>query len=81
MDKEAWWAAVHGTAKSQTQSGPLESSVHGIFPARILEWVTISSSRGSSQLGGRTYISCFFCIAGDSSPAEAPGKPVSTVSE
>ena len=24
------------------------SSVHGIFPARILEWVTISSSRGSS---------------------------------
>ena len=28
---------------------PLGSSVHGIFPARILEWVTISFSRGSSQ--------------------------------
>ena len=27
---------------------PLGSSVHGIFPARILEWVAISSSRGSS---------------------------------
>ena len=24
------------------------SSVHGIFPARTLEWVAISSSRGSS---------------------------------
>ena len=27
---------------------PPGSSVHGIFPARILEWVAISSSRGSS---------------------------------
>ena len=25
------------------------SSIHGIFPARILEWVTISSSKGSCQ--------------------------------
>ena len=29
---------------------PPGSSVHGIFQARILEWVAISSSRGSSQL-------------------------------
>ena len=28
---------------------PLGSSVHGIFQARILEWVAISSSRGTSQ--------------------------------
>ena len=27
----------------------LGSSVHGIFQARILEWVAISFSRGSSQ--------------------------------
>ena len=27
------------------------SSVHGILQARILEWVAISSSRGSSRLG------------------------------
>ena len=27
------------------------SSVHGIFPARILEWVVMPSSRGSSQPG------------------------------
>ena len=30
---------------------PLGSSVHEIFQARILEWVAISFSRGSSQLG------------------------------
>ena len=34
------------------------SSVHGILPARILEWVAIPSSRGSSRPGGRTYVSC-----------------------
>ena len=28
---------------------PMGSSVHGIFQARILEWVAISFSRGSSQ--------------------------------
>ena len=30
------------------------SSVHGVFQARILEWVAISSSRGSSQPSDRT---------------------------
>ena len=34
------------------------SSVHGIFQARILEWVAISFSRGSSQLRDRTRVSC-----------------------
>ena len=36
---------------------PLGSSVHAIFPARILEWVTIYSSRRSSWLRDRTYVS------------------------
>ena len=36
------------------------SSVHGIFQARILEWVVISYFRGSSQPRDRE--SCFFCI-------------------
>ena len=35
---------------------PPGSSVHGIFQARILEWVAISSSRGSSWPGDRTPI-------------------------
>ena len=33
---------------------PPSFSVHGIFQARILEWVAISFSRGSSQLRDRT---------------------------
>ena len=34
------------------------------FLARILEWVTISSSRGCSQSRDHTYIFCVSCIAG-----------------
>ena len=34
------------------------SSVHGIFQARILEWVAISFSRGSSLPRDQTCISC-----------------------
>ena len=37
---------------------PPDSSVHGILQAIILEWVVISSSRGSSQTRDRTCISC-----------------------
>ena len=32
-------------------------SVHGIFQARVLEWVAISFSRGSSWLRDRTQVS------------------------
>ena len=32
-----------------TLCDPTDSSVHGIFQARVLEWVAISFSRGSSQ--------------------------------
>ena len=38
------------------------SSVHEIFQVRILEWVAISFSRGSSWLKGQTGISWVFCI-------------------
>ena len=37
---------------------PPGSSVHGIFQARVLEWVTMPSSRGSSQSGDQTQVSC-----------------------
>ena len=37
---------------------PPGSSVHGISQARILEWVTISSSRGSSWPRHGTQVSC-----------------------
>ena len=35
-----------------------DSSVHGIFQARKMEWVAISSSRGSSRLRDQTCIVC-----------------------
>ena len=38
--------------------GPPGSSVHGILQARILEWVAILSSRGSSWPRDQTQISC-----------------------
>ena len=38
------------------------SSVHGILQARFLEWVVISSSRGSSPSRDWTPVSCFSCI-------------------
>ena len=38
------------------------SSIRVIFHARILEWVAISSSRGSSWPRDRTQVSCVSCI-------------------
>ena len=43
---------------------PPGSSVHGISQARILEWVSISSSRGSSWPRDWTPVSCVSCTAG-----------------
>ena len=43
---------------------PPGSSVHGILQARILEWVTISSSRASSHPRDQTRNSCVFALAG-----------------
>ena len=40
---------------------PPESSVHGILQARILEWVLIFSSKGSSWPRDQTHISCISC--------------------
>ena len=45
-------------------------SVHGIHQARILEWVTISSSRGSSRPRDATQVSCI----GRFFTTEPPGK-------
>ena len=37
---------------------PMDYTVHGIIQARILEWVAFPFSRGSSQPGDRTQVSC-----------------------
>ena len=49
------------------------SSVHEVLQARILEWVAISSSRGSSWRRDGTHVSC---IAGRFFTTEPPGKPI-----
>ena len=38
------------------------SSLHGISQSTILEWIAISSSRGSAQPRDWSHISCGFCI-------------------
>ena len=42
---------------------PPDSSVHGILQTRILEWVVMSSSRGSPQPRDQTLLSYVSCIA------------------
>ena len=51
--------------------GPPGSSVHGILQARILEWVAISFSRGSSQPRDQTWSPT---LQADSLPSEPPEK-------
>ena len=51
------------------------SFVHGILQARILEWVAISSSRGSSWPRNWTWVSCCSGTAGGFYTTEPSGKP------
>ena len=50
-------------------------SIHGIFQARVLEWVAISFFKGSSQPRDQTWVSH---IQADALPFEPPGKPGGT---
>ena len=77
-------ASVYVSAKS-LQSCPIlcdpmdrslpGSSVHGILQARILGWVAMPSSRGSSQPRDQTCVSCISFTAGRFFTAEPSGKP------
>ena len=69
-----WWkghmvsSLVHESESEVAQSCPTlrypmdyilpGSSVHGIFQARVLEWVAVSFSRGSSRPRDQTRVSC-----------------------
>ena len=50
-------------------------SVHGVFQARILEWVAISFSRGSSWLGIEPTSSVSLALAGGFLTTQPLGKP------
>ena len=49
------------TLSDPMDCGPPGSSVRGILQARILEWIAISSSGGSSQPRDQTCVSCISC--------------------
>jgi len=74
--------ALHGSSVAQScltlcypmDCSPLGSSVHGILQARILEFVAISYSRGSSRPRDQIQVSCISCIAGRFCTTEPPGK-------
>ena len=51
------------------------SSVHGILQARVLEWIAISFSRGSSQPRAQTR-ALLYCR-----PSEPPGKSLNIVGQ
>ena len=53
---------------------PPGSSNHGIFLGRILEWVAISSFRGSSWPRDQTCVSCVSCSVGRFFTTEPPWK-------
>ena len=60
------------------------SSIHGIFPARILEWVAKSSSRRPfwpRDLTHVSYVSCVSCIPGEFFTFEPSGKPIRSISQ
>ena len=74
------WVCVHAQSClplcSPMDWRPPGSSVHGISQARILEWVAISSSRGSSPPSDRTLVSYIYLHwQVDSLPLSPSGKP------
>ena len=61
-----------------TLCGPMDYSLpdspaHRILQARILEWVAMPSSRGSSRSRDQTWPSCVSCMQADSLSTELPG--------
>ena len=63
------YAQIYGAGGAQScptycnamDCSPPGCSVHGIFQARILEWVAILFFRRSSQPRAHTRVSCIFC--------------------
>ena len=62
---------LYQTLCDPVDSSPPGSSVHVVLQARILEWVTITFSRGSFYPRDRTWVSC---IAGRLFAISPPGK-------
>ena len=55
---------------------PPHFSVQGILQARILEWIAMPFSKGSSLPRDQTNVSCTACMAGGFSTTEPLGRPI-----
>ena len=62
---------VKVTQSCPTLCNPMDYTVHGIFQARILVWVAIPFSSGSSQPRDQSQVSC---IAGGFFTSRATGE-------
>ena len=72
VKKWKWSRSVMSTLCYPMDCSPPGSSIHGIVQARVLEWVAISFSRGSSRPRDQTQVSR---IVGRPT-SEPPGKPL-----
>ena len=79
LSRQEYWKVVCAKVTSvmlhscdPMNCSPPGSSAHRSLQASILEWVVVSSFRGSSQLKDHTRVSR---ITGESFTAETPGKP------
>ena len=77
---QEWASALGHLSRVQGFCDPMDcsppgSSVHGISQARILEWVAMPSSGGSSRTRDRTRVSHVSCIEAGSLLLAPPGGP------
>ena len=72
----AFFQKVKVAQSCPTLFSTMDSIVHGILQARILEWIAFPFSRRSSQPRGITQV---FLIAGGSFPAEPQRRPIISV--
>ena len=70
-----YYSEVKVAQSCLTLCNPMDHTVHGIFQARILEWVAFPFSRGSSQSRIEPRFPVFLV---DSLPAEPQGKTKNT---
>ena len=66
------------TLRDPMDCSPPGSSIHGILQTKILEWVAMPSSRGSSRPRNQTRVSCSSSVADRFFTNELPGKPRET---
>ena len=59
-----------------TDCSPPASSAHGISQARILEWVSLPSSRGASRPRDQIQVSCLSCVTSKFFTTKPLEKPV-----